>query len=395
MSIFSKLFKRQPPATAVGLLSPPSNFTPWSGGAWENDIYRAAVDAIARNAAKLKGVHIVKSDDQRQVGTPKLNHLLQTRWNPYMSAYDAIYRVVTHYYLYNNAFAYLKRNKNSDIEGIYPFKPASVEMGTSNGIMYMKCLFSDGNSYTLPYSDIVHLRRHFNDNDLLGDTNAALMPALELAHTQNQGIIQGIKTSAHIRGLLKFPSPLTDENIERERSNFMRNYMQMNNNGGIIATDTKAQFVPLDSKPYVIDEKQIQATRQKIFSYLGITDKIVESSYDEDEYNAFYESVIEPFAVQFSLEFTAKTFTERERAFGNEILFEAKRVHFASLKSKTELLNRVMPMGLLSVNEAREILGLPSIEDGDKRIVSLNFVNAARQDEYQLEGINRERTTNN
>jgi len=386
MGIFSKLFKRTPPATAVGLLTPPSNFTPWSGGAWESDIYRAAVDAIARNAAKLKGIHVVKADNQRQDGTPKLNRLLQTRWNSYMSAYDAIYRMVTHYYLYNNAFAFLQRDPNGNIEGIFPFKPASVEMGTgTNGILYMKCLFADGNSYTLPYNDIIHMRRHFNDNDLLGDTNAALIPALELAHTQNQGIIQGIKTSAHLRGILKIPMVLNSEDVERARKQFMNDYLQLENNGGIIAVDLKHEYIPLDSKPYVIDEKQQQATRQKIFSYLGITDKIVESAYDEDEYNAFYESVIEPFAVQLSLEFTAKVFTERERAFGNAILFESKRIHFASLKSKTELLNKVMPVGLLTFNEAREILGLPSVADGDKRIVSLNFVNAERQDEYQLE----------
>lgn len=33
-----------------------NKFSTWAGNAYENDIYRGAVDAIARNAAKLKGV---------------------------------------------------------------------------------------------------------------------------------------------------------------------------------------------------------------------------------------------------------------------------------------------------------------------------------------------------
>ena len=74
--------------------------------------------------------------------------------------------------------------------------------------------------------------------------------------------------------------------------------MQIANNGGIVATDQKMEYIPITINPVVIDEKQIQAIKNKIYDYLGITEKIVNSSYTEDEWAAFYESTIEPISVR-------------------------------------------------------------------------------------------------
>ena len=47
-------------------------------------------------------------------------------------------------------------------------------------------------------------------------------------------------------------------------------------------------------------------------------------------------------------------------------------------------INNYMPYGLLTVNQALEILNLPSVEGGDKRLQTLNVVDAAHAAEYQL-----------
>ena len=84
------------------------------------------------------------------------------------------------------------------------------------------------------------------------------------------------------------------------------------------------------------------------------------------------------------MEFTAKIFTDREQAFGNSILFESGRLQFSSNKTKVELIKELMPLGLLTVNQALEILNMPSIEGGNRRIQTLNVVDADRATEYQL-----------
>jgi len=388
--IFDKLFKKtkQPVKTvrAELLSNSTSVFTPWSGDAYSNDIYRAAVDAIARNAAKLKGSHVIHYPDRNEPAkSSKLNRLLQVQPNPYMSAFDMLYKMVTHYFLYNNAFAYLQKDGRGQVVGIYPLKAMHVDFLTDHSNeLYCKFLFSNSREVILPYADIIHLRRNFNNNDLLGDPNTALAPALELAHTQNEGYINAIKTSANIRGILKFTQIMAPEKLKEEKERFINDYLSIANDGGVVATDQKMEYVPIDIKPAVIDEKQIQAISKKIYDYLGISEAIVNSDYTEDQWAAFYESTLEPIAVQMSLEFTRKIFNEREQAFGNSIIFESGRLQFSSNKTKIRLIAQLMPYGLLTINQALEILNLPSVEDGDKRLQTLNVVDAQKANQYQL-----------
>lgn len=390
MNLIQRIFRsRTPPQTverAELMSGSTAQFTAMSGGAYSSDIYRAAVDAIARNAAKLKGSHVVRTAGEvKERADQKLDRLLQVQPNPYMNAYDLIYKMTTHYYLHNNAFAYIQRDDSDNVKGIYPISGTSMEfMADAAGIIYCRFLFGNGRSAILPYGDIVHLRRHFNDNDLLGSHNDAILPALELAHTQNEGIMNAIKSSANIRGILKYTQIMAPEKLKQESDQFVKDYLSINNSGGVIMLDQKMEYQPIEAEPVMIDEKQIGATREKIHDYLGVSEAIVNSSYTEDQWAAFYESTIEPLATLMSLEFTRRVFTDREQAFGNSILFESGRLQFSSNKTKIELINQLMPYGMLTINQALEILNLPGIEDGDRRLQTLNVIDAATAKNYQL-----------
>jgi len=389
MSLLDRIFKRQQRGgvTALQLFTEPTGaFSSYNGDAYANDVYRGAVDAIARNVGKLKGSHVISYADHDKVdGDCKLNRLLQIRPNPYMSAFDLLYKLCTHYYLYNNAFALLVRDERGNLTGVYPITASNTEMlSDQQGGLFCRFTFKTGKQLIFPYADIIHLRRNFNSNDLLGDDNGALFPALELAHTQNEGIINGIKAGANIRGILKYSQIMSPAKLKEERDAFIADYLQISNDGGVVALDQKAEYVPIENKPVILTAEQTAAIQRKIYNYLGITESIVNSSYTEDEFSAFYESTIEPFAVALSLEFTAKVFTDREQAFGNSILFESGRLQFSSNKTKVELIKELMPLGLLTVNQALEILNMPAIEGGNRRLQTLNVVDADKVTDYQL-----------
>ena len=108
---------------------------------------------------------------------------------------------------------------------------------------------------------------------------------------------------------------------------------------------------------------------------MGISPKIVSGEYSEDEFSAFFESVIEPFALQMSLEFSNKC--------GVDVSFSSERLEFSSAATKIKLLHEAAPLGLLTLNEARRLLALPPVPDGDKRLQSLNYVAADKADIYQ------------
>ena len=392
MALLDRFFKRKPQAVAtsatpVELLSGNAAFTQWGGNAYENDIYRAAVDAIARNAAKLKGCHIIETGEVKKPATDKVNRLLQVQPNRYMNAYDMLYKVVTHYYLYNNGFLLIQRD-GAEIQGFYPLNPTQVDFLTdAAGNLYARFQFRNGSQFIADYRDVIHLRRNFNSNDLLGDDNAALYPALELADTQNQGIVNGIKAGANIRGIIHFTQIMAPEKLKEEKEAFIADYLSISNDGGVVATDQKMEYTPIESKPATIDAEQLKAVKSKIYDYLGVSESIVNSSYTENEWASFYESTIEPVALQLGLEFTRKLFTEREIAFGNTVIFESSRLQFSSNATKVSLIKELMPYGLLTVNECREILNLGAIPDadgGNKRFQTLNVVDADKANTYQV-----------
>lgn len=362
-----------------------SRFTPFSGNAYESDIYRSAVDAIARNAAKLKPTHVITIQGQRNEGLSNLNRILQVRPNPYMNTYDLLYKLITHYYLYNNAFALLQRDASGRLTGIYPLRPLHMEYATDPiGTLYCKFLLAQGRELIVKFTDVLTLKRFFNSDELLGDKNTAIIPTVSLAHTQNEGMEHSIKSSGKIRGILKFSQILATDKLREERDAFIKDYLSVSNTGGVAVLDNKYEYIPLETKQALINEKDVIVVKQKIYDYLGISESIVNSTYNENEWAAFYESVIEPLALQISLELTEKIFTHREQAFGNSILMEANRLQFASNTTKTNILKELMPLGLFTINQALEILNLPSVEDGDRRVQTLNVASTDIVDSYQL-----------
>jgi len=386
VSIFDRLFRRERTVTSSQVIEETRSFSAFTGDAYSNDVFREAVDAIARNAGKLKGSHVIKyRDHDREEGDCKINRLLQVRPNPYMSAYDFIYKLVTRLYLYNNSFAYIDRDQRGNVVGLYPITASHIDLlADQSGRLYCSFLMKSGREVVLPYDDMIHLRRFFNDDDILGADNTAIAPGLELSQTQNEGLVNGIKSGASIRGILKFTQIMSPEKLKKEKDAFVADYLEIGNDGGVVATDQKMDYQPIESKPIVLNADQTKAIREKIFSYLGVTEAIVSSSYTEDQFSAFYESTIEPIATALSQEMTAKIFSEREQAFGNEIIFESGRLQFTSNSTKVNLIAQLVPLGLLTVNQALEILNLPGVADGDRRLQALNMIDVDQAIKYQI-----------
>ncbi|PYI54499.1 phage portal protein [Paenibacillus flagellatus] len=364
-------------------------FTPFSGNAYDSDVVRSTVDAIARNAAKFKPKHVRRVNGEIVKTESNLEKLLQVRPNPFMNSFAFLYKVVTLLMMTNNAFVYIDwDDETGDVRGLYPIDFSTVdflEARNQPGEVYARFRFRGGQAVTLPYEDLIHLRRFFYKDDMFGETSEkALTPTLELINTTDQGIANAVKSSAFLRGLLKFTTMLKPEDLKKQRDDFVKDYLDVSNNGGVAATDSKTEYQELKNDPKMIDDKQMAAIKDKVYKYFSVNEKIIASNYSEDEWNAFYESVLEPLAIQMSLEFTAKIFTNRERSNGNEIIFEANRLQYASNGTKIKLIETLVDRGLLNKNEGREIFNLGPIPGGDKYIVSLNFVQADKANKYQL-----------
>lgn len=352
-----------------------------------NDLtVRSCVDTIARHVSKLKPVHIIKDEDGRHLQSTTINSLLNSRPNIYMSTADFLYKVTSQLLYYGNSFIFLQKDTQNNIIGFYPIDFATCELKEVNNALYLKFNFYTGKTIAVPYTDIIHIRRNFSSHDFLGqDAYQPLQETLSNLFKARRSISNKVENSGKISGVLKIKGNVGQENWITQAKTFAKNFMSFSNDtGGIAAVDSSTDFVPITNKVESAEDTQLKYLQSEVYSYFGLTEAIVSGNYTETEWQAFYESIIESIKIQLSQEFTAKVFTDQERKYGNLIDFNSNRLTYASTANKVSMVKELGALGLLTTNEARELFDLPPVEDGDRRLVSLNYINADKADEYQL-----------
>lgn len=364
-------------------------FTAFGDNAYDSADVRACVDAIARNVAKLHPKHIRRDATGNITDvSDNLQYLLDTRPNPYMDTYSFLYKVTTQLLLQNNAFIFVQYDGAGNALGLYPIPFLNIQLIESGGIVYAKFSFTGGDSVTVEYTELIHLRRFFYRNDLYGEQNMqALGQTLDTISTANQGVANAVKSSNALRGILKTQNMLKPKDLLEKQKDFVQTYMNISEgNSGVAALDSTVDYKELKSEPQQVNAVTMKFLSDKVCQYFGVAPEIITSSYNEDQWNAFYESTIEPIALQLSLQFTATLFSTREQQFGNEIIFEAHRLEYASASTKIQLVQNAFQIGLFTYNEMREIFNMAPLpgDDGDKRIVSLNFIDAKKANLYQV-----------
>lgn len=352
---------------------------------YDSKVVRTAIDRIATHSAKLTPKHIQNDINHPIKGS--VNFILQNRPNPIMSTYDFIYKIVSQLYTYNNAFVFIAKEDNGNISGFYPILSYEDELLQDKaGNVYLRFKFINGQTYTLPYADIIHLRRFYNEDDYWGSSNKVLKTDIETAHTSSEGIKNAIKTTNSLKGILNFTNGmLKADDIKKARDRFVKDFIAEGNKSGIGALDTKATYQAIDMKPVTLTDTQLQRVNQNIYDYFGISEAIITNSYTAEQWNAFFEGVIEPLSIQMSEAFTYAIFSQRAVREGHKIIFTTHRLQYASLDQKISLIKTISAYGMIKTDEARELLDMPPLggEQGEKILQSLNNIDSNIANQYQ------------
>ncbi|KMP32222.1 phage portal protein [Bacillus cereus] len=376
MGLFDKIFgkKQAPTTTRFEMINDNGGgFFSWHGDIYQSDIIRACVRPKAKAVGKLIAKHIRDNGSEFKINPEPYMRFLLEEPNPLMTGQMFQEKMAIQLELNHNAFAYIKRDDFGYATEIYPIPCTTVEVVEGvYGDIFLKFYFKNGKQMTIPYADVIHLRKDFNDNDFFGEhPGNALSQLMEIVTTTDQGIVKAIKNSAVVKWILKFKSVLKQEDIDNQVKNFVNNYLNIANDGGAASSDPRYDLEQVKPEAFVPDSKQMQETVQRIYNFFNTNDKIIQSKYNEDEWNAYYESEIEPFAMQLAGEYTRKLFSRKERGFGNKIIFESSSLQYASMSTKMNLVQMV-DRGSLTPNEWRAILSLGPIEGGDKPIRRLD-----------------------
>ena len=391
-SLFSRIFGNNnntiapPSATEFHVLNGyQSQFTNYNGRYYDDVDIRSCVDAIARNGAKLNPKHVRNGTKGFEQVNDNLQRILSKRPNELQNAYKFYYQIINELEMDNNSIVYILRDADFKVIGLYPLHYQNIKFYEYKNDIYIQFHFGNGKKRFVALKDCIHLTRFVSEDGIMGGNNKPIINTLSIKHILDEGIINAIKTTQSIKGVIKSTkSLLKPGDVKKMRDQFVQDFVDNNDGSGIGGLDASTDFTPVKLEPKTADESQIKSIDNKLLSYYGVSNEIIQSKYNEDQWNAFYESVLEPIGLQMSLEFTNKLFTTTEQHHGNEIIFTSNRLQYASNNTKINLLRYAN--NVMTINEMREVLNLEPIEDGDKRMQDLNHINSDIADSYQNGG---------
>jgi HK97 family phage portal protein len=339
---------------------------------WKSDVVRESIRPLASFTSKAS-CRSNKAAIERIMRRP----------NIYMSQADFLQKVRTRYELFNNCFILITKDERLNPIGFYPVPYQTFEALLYDDEIYIRFSFTEGRNLVVPWSDLAVMRKDYNSSDIAGDDNNAILQAIELLNTAEQGNSNAIKATANLRGILKnTKGMLNPDDIKRQKDAFVNDYLSLENAGGIAALDATQEFTPIKMEPVTADASQMAEYRENVYRYYGVNEKIVTSNMTPDEIEVFYEMRIEPFLNALSTELTTKLWPKNEN---NWVVFEANKLQFASLAKKIQMYQTVVLYGGMTVNEWREACNMSPVEGGDKMIMRLDAAPVDNQPEEEEE----------
>lgn len=381
MGAFSKLFgkakvKKQMEQYFQMLDGYTPIFSTFDGGVYEMELTRACIHAFATHCSKLQPT--VTGPDA--LG---LQAILDGMPNLFMTTAQFVYKVATIYEAKNTCFIVPVLDAFDRLVGYYPVNPQQVEVLEVAGEPWLRYTFNNGEKAAIELSRCGIVSKFLYKSDIKGENNAVLLPTLQLLSTQNQGIAEGIKNSASYRFMATINNFAKGEDLAKERKKWVKENLGAEAGGLALFPNTYSNVQQIQSQPKIVDPEQMEIIQTRVLNYFGCNEEVLQNKTVGDEWSAYYEGKIEPFALQLSQAMTCMSFDEKQRSGkkARAIVWSANRLQYMTNADKLQVSSQMFDRGILSTNNVMDIWNLPHVEDGDKRYIRKEYIEISQLDQ--------------
>lgn len=388
MGIFNFWRKKEKPQ---GLVYAPTHnggapfYTSFGESVYASDIIVQSIRCKANEFKKLDPRHIRTANGTQAVVNDSSIARVLKRPNPYMTTADFLEKITILLELNKNVFIYPTYYKTKGGEkfytGLYPLKPSEVQYLTNdNGDLFLTMRFANGYETTLPADSVIHWRKDYGVNDYFGGSmfggndNAGLLTMLERYDQLTQSIAKALEVSCNVNAALKVNTYSETDALKAKREQFEADIK--NNNSGLLVMDLSSEFVTIPRDVKLVDAETLKFFYDTILRANGTSLAILNGDYTKAQKEAYYEHALEADIKGLGQAISRVIFTDRETAFGNEIMLYPNDITFMSMENKLTALQVGLPAGIFTKNEARALLGYAPIEGGDVMPRGYNEVDA-------------------
>ena len=369
---------------------------------YESDAINNPIDRIATEVSKARVRSIVEKEGQVKFQDDDISRLFAYHPNPLQTTSDFLNALVWMRAKYANVFVYPQftwvtdklGQKHKRFEAFWILKPIEFEVGTdeSGNVWQIKFILTTGEEYILNYSDVIHLKWRRGTNLFRGGGNDFGYPetndvtkSVNALNSTIEGLPKAITSSLQVKGVYNVKSLLERARMDEQRDNFEKHILD--SNMGMIVTDLGGEFTPVNMQSPTIPEGLTKFMKESVTQRFGVSEEILNGDYTADQYDAFFKLCVEPFMTDFEQEMTEKCFTKREKEIGHKIRGYYNTLRYMSVNQKQEMSKIAFNTALMDINGVLDMFGLDPIEGGDRRLQSLNYVNAQNVDQYQADRV--------
>lgn len=356
------------------------DITPFEGSIKEST-YFSSIKIISESVAKCSLQ--VKIETEKGEDLAKSHYLfdkLRIRFNPYMSALDAIKTFVTIAKHEGMGGLFINRDNKGKVESLYPVKITDITIdnaGLIKGIKNNKILYefecAEGETGSCFDKDIIILRDFTLDGIKTNATRKILSESLDTS-IRSQNYLNALFTNGLTNKIVvQLTSDIKEEKeLKKYQDKFDRIY---SNNGKIFTIPAGYSINSLNLSLADAQYEQLRRlSKEEIASMMGVPLSklgfVKENAKSEEQDNLkFLSDTLLIIFEAIEQEMDWKILTEKERKQGYKIRFNLNVLLRTDSKTQSEVINSYVRNGVYDLDYARNILGVHKL--GGEPIITL------------------------
>ena len=173
------------------------------------------------------------------------------------------------------------------------------------------------------------------------------------------------ETKGSLKGFIRFNTKLADNSMKEYAKKRVKNILETAEDGGMGYLDKDEEFIELSNTYETISSDEIGQLKEQLYQAFGMNERLFTCDYSEEQYRAYFSSVLKVYQRVISEEINRKLFTQTARTQGQKVLVYYDYFDIASLKDLSDFAFKSKYSALMSANEIREIFGYGAYEGGD------------------------------
>lgn len=350
----------------------------------KQDTVYTSIKRIA-DATAMTPLPVYKRTDRgrEKARNHSLYRVLNVQANQRMTAYTWKHVTSVHLLGWGNAFSEIVRNNAGAVVGLNPMHPEDVKIEgilPSTGELVYSWTNRENQKFMLSASDVLHVRYMSFDGIIGCSPILHLKQLVGRSKAREEFQSRFYANGAQLGGVITMSGELTDEQFERHRKSFEELYRGPKNAGKVLILEGSQQYHSVGINPKdaeFIETSKLDAA--KIAAAYGVPLQLINDiatttrATSEQLFREFLMLGLNTVFSNIEAEINMACFSPEEQAayyteFNREALVQAD---FASM---VDGLQKEVMSAIITPNEARNKLNLPTLDGGDSLLAPVNML---------------------